>query len=126
MTDATQTAPHNPRPATPVGAANPAFGNPETAPAAPKRSRNKSAPKSKAKKAARKRVLTKKDTKAILGRGGARRVAALSVDFAQAMQMAAGLKKKDVAAIQAVVQLLNPLARPARKRVMEAVAGVLS
>lgn len=125
MTSDTQPAPYKPHLATPVGAAAPAFGNPETAPASPK-PRKKPATKRKAKKAARKRVLTKKDTKAILGRGGARRVAALSVDFAQAMQMAAGLKKKDVAAIQAVVQLLNPLARPARKRVMEAVAGVLS
>lgn len=124
MTSDTQTAPYKPHLATPVGAAAPAFGaNPLPQPDAPKRSRKKAAPKRKAKKAARKpRAAAPAATKG--KRGGRRAVAALSVDFAQAMQMAAGLKKKDVAAIQAVVQLLNPLARPARKRVMEAVAGL--
>lgn len=53
------------------------------------------------------------------------RVAPLMLDAASALSALAGLGKTDIAAMQAIVRLLNPLSRPARKRVLAAVLALM-
>lgn len=53
------------------------------------------------------------------------RVAPLMMDAAQALAALNGLGRKEVESMQALVLLLNPLPRPARKRVLEAVAAIM-
>lgn len=53
------------------------------------------------------------------------RVAPLMMDAAQALAVLNGLGAKEVAAIQQMVMLLNPLPRPGRQRAMAAVAALV-
>lgn len=108
-------------PATPVA--------PQTAPApeAPKRTRKaaKRTRKAAAKKAPRKARSARKA--AANGAAPTRRgrTAALTMDVATALALASTVKKKEVGAIQLIVQQLNPLPAKARLRVMQAVADIL-
>lgn len=54
------------------------------------------------------------------------RVAPLTMNAEQALAALAGLGRNELASMQAIVALLNPLPRPARKRVLEAVASITS
>lgn len=53
------------------------------------------------------------------------RVAPLMMDAVTALAALSGLGRKEVETMQAIVALLNPLPRPARQRVMAAVAALL-
>lgn len=53
------------------------------------------------------------------------RVAPLQMDAAQALNAIAGLSKKEVESLQAMIILLDPLPRPARQRVLTSVASIL-
>lgn len=53
------------------------------------------------------------------------RVAPLMMDAAQALAVLNGLGAKEIAAIQQMVMLLNPLPRPGRQRAMAAVAALV-
>lgn len=52
------------------------------------------------------------------------RVAALTLDAASALAALAGMSKRELEAMQTLIAQLNPLPRPARKRVLEAVAKI--
>lgn len=52
-------------------------------------------------------------------------VAPLAMDAVTALSVVNSLARKEVQAMQELIGMLNPLARPARKRVLEAVAAIL-
>lgn len=54
------------------------------------------------------------------------RVAPLTMNAEQALAALAGLGRVELSTMQALVALLNPLPRAARKRVLEAVASITS
>lgn len=59
------------------------------------------------------------------GKTPQRRTAPISVDFHQAIAVLGAAKRKDMAAIQAIVGQLNPMPKASRKRIMEAVGTIL-
>lgn len=52
------------------------------------------------------------------------RVAALTLDAAGALAALAGMSKRELEAMQTLIAQLNPLPRPARKRVLDAVIKI--
>lgn len=54
------------------------------------------------------------------------RVAPLMMDAVEALSAVNGLARKEVQTMQELIGMLNPLPRPARKRVLDAVAAILS
>lgn len=59
------------------------------------------------------------------GKTPQRRTAPISVDFQQAIAVLGSAKRKDMAAIQAIVGQLNPMPKASRKRIMDAVGTIL-
>lgn len=105
----------------------PGFGDPippgkpaPAPPSAPKRGKRGSARKGQGKGVKR----AARAGKAPRAKQTRRGPAPLSLDVAQAFELLQGCKKKDMAAIQGVAALLNPLNRKARQRVMDAVKAI--
>lgn len=107
------------RPATP-----PPANSPPTQPAGKKAKAAKAPKKDKAVKKAKAPKAVAKTVDEPTKRVRSTRVAALTLDAAGALAALAGMSKRELEAMQTLIAQLNPLPRPARKRVLEAVAKI--